>query len=216
MKQLPGDGGPIYAETDLSSFVVEPWNAISSLAIVLPSVYWAFKLNWNIRDYGFMYFLMPLLFLGGTGSTIYHAFRASSYALALDVIPTAVVTISVGIYFWYKLLKNWYWIVLIIVPSFFVRFYLSTNFNYFYTGTLIFLPVLIYLIRHDFKYYLPIIASMLLLCVSLLFRWLDKEMTFLFPMGSHFLWHLLSGAGAFYLAQYLYLTRRDELSKNTG
>jgi len=59
---IPKDGGPLYAETDMTHFIAEPWNAISSLAIALPSVYWAFKLKWNIKQFGFIYFLIPLLF----------------------------------------------------------------------------------------------------------------------------------------------------------
>ena len=211
MNERPQDGGPIYAETDLSLFFAEPWNAISSLAIALPSVYWAFRLRWNVKDYGFLYFLIPLLFLGGMGSTFYHAFRTSRFALAMDVIPTAIVTLSVGAYFWYKLAKKWYWVVLIIAPSLLIRGYLSTNLNYFVTGTTIFLPVIIYLFQHKLRYALPIFLSCGFLCVSLAFRRYDHELTTLFPMGSHFLWHIFSGFGAFYLAQYLYLTRRDEV-----
>ena len=82
---LPTDGGPIYAETDLTAFISEPWNAISSLAIVLPAIYWAFKLKWNVKQFPFLYYLMPLLFLGGTGSLLFHEFRSSPFLLWMDV-----------------------------------------------------------------------------------------------------------------------------------
>ena len=42
-------------------------------------------------------------------------------------------------------------------------------------------------------------------------RRIDYSFAEWIPMGSHFLWHIFSGIGAFYLAKYLYLIRKDEL-----
>ena len=215
----PPDGGPVYAETDLSLFFSEPWNALSSLAIALPSVYWAIKLRWNIREYAFLYFLIPLLFLGGIGSTLYHAFRSSSYLLWMDVAPTAIVTISVGIYFWNKILPKKWQVATIVLPVTFLRFailqnlsdQLAINISYFITGSLIFSPVLIYLYKNNWKYAFPILLSVFFLSMSLLFRRIDFTVAEFIPMGSHFLWHIFSGFGAFYMAKYLYLIRKDEL-----
>ncbi len=216
---LPPDGGPIYAETDLTSFISEPWNALSSLAIALPSLYWAFRLRWNFRDYGFLYFLMPLLFLGGVGSTLYHAFRSSRLLLLMDVVPTAIVTFSVGVYFWAKVLPRKWQVVSVIVPITFLRFAIfeyfdvqfAINLSYFITGSLIFSPVLIYLFKNNRRHVFPIILSGLFLSVSLLFRRMDFYAAEFISIGSHFLWHIFSGFGAFYLAKYLYLIRKDEL-----
>jgi hypothetical protein len=217
---LPVDGGPIYAETDLSVFISEPWNAIFSLAIALPSIYWAFKLQWNIKDFKFLYFLFPLLFLGGIGSVFFHAFRASPYMLMLDIYPTALVTLSVGIYFWCKVLPKWWLVLLIFGPLTYLRLYLfdilpyslALNIGYFITGSLIFLPLIIFLIRNRFEYYRLIIISVLCLSISLLFRRIDFTVAEYIPIGSHFLWHILSGIGAFYIAEYLYLIRLQEIN----
>ena len=219
----PVDGGPIYAETDLTAFVSEPWNAISSLAIALPSIYWAIKLKWNYREYPFLYFLMPLLFLGGTGSMLFHAFRASKYLLWMDVLPTAIVTISVGVYFWNKILPYKWQVASVVVPFVYLRFalhdYLSdqlaTNLGYFITGFLIFFPCIFFLIKNQLKHYLPALISVVFLSVSLIMRRLDYSVAELIPMGSHFLWHIFSGFGAFYLARFLYLIRNDEIEHAT-
>ena len=64
---LPRDGGQLYKETDFSRPIVEPWNAVSSLAILLPAVYWAFKIRNNYRKYPFLALCLPLLFMGGLG-----------------------------------------------------------------------------------------------------------------------------------------------------
>lgn len=216
---LPPDGGPIYAETDLTAFISEPWNALSSLAIALPSIYWAFKLKWNIRDYGFLYFLMPLLFLGGTGSLLYHAFRSSELLLWMDVLPTAIVTFSVSVYFWNKILDKKWQVATVVLPVTVMRFaifeyltgQLAMNISYFITGFLIFFPILFYLKKHQFKHFTAFLLSVSFLSLSLLFRKLDFMFAEWMYMGSHFLWHIFSGIGAFYLAVYIYRMRRDEL-----
>ena len=220
---IPPDGGPMYAETDLSAFVSEPWNAISSLAIALPSLYWAIRLRWNFKEYGFLFFLMPLLFLGGTGSLLYHAFRASKLLLWMDVYPTVVVTLSVSIYFWDKVLAKRWQVASIILPFTLTRYFmydivsarLAVNLNYLFTGILIFLPILIFLARNERKHATPVFISVVFLSLSLLMRRIDYAMAEVIPMGSHFLWHIFSGIGAFYLAKFLYLIRRDELATHT-
>lgn len=219
--KVMGDGGPFYAETDLTTIISEPWNALSSLAILLPSIYWAIKLKSNFRSYSFLYFLMPLLFLGGLGSTLYHAFRSSKFLLWMDVYPTAIVTLAVSIYFWNKVLPRKWQVATVMIPSIMIRLFaynyldgqFAINVSYFITGFLIFFPVIFYLHRHNYQFLKPILLSVIFLCVSLVFRRLDLEVVVLLPMGSHFLWHIFSGFGAFYLAEYLYLIRLEELKE---
>ncbi len=67
------DGGPYYTETNPANFIVEPWNAISSLLYLLPAIYWATKIRKHIRENSFVAFCVPLLILGGLGSTFFHA-----------------------------------------------------------------------------------------------------------------------------------------------
>lgn len=219
LEQIPQDGGPIYAETDLSAFIAEPWNAISSLAILLPAVYWAFRLKGDFKTYSFIYFCVPFLFFGGLGSTLFHAFRSSGWFLLMDVLPTAILTLSVSIYLWIKILPKWWFVFFTVVPLFTLRFVIyehlpppaSINTSYFLTGTLIFVPLIIELIKTSYRGLFDISLSVLFLGLSLLFRERDFAMTQWLPMGSHFLWHLFSGVGAFFLAQYLYKLRRFEL-----
>lgn len=214
------DGGPVYAETDLSSFIVEPWNAVSSLAIVLPAVYWAFKLNFKYKRFPFIFYAIPLLILGGVGSTLYHAFRNSIWLLVMDVAPTALLTFSIGVYFWIRVLPKWWHALLLILPATALRIgvfevlsgELAVNISYLITGILIFLPVILNLIKQNFRYFTSIFISVMMLSASLVFRETDMRSKDLLPMGTHFLWHLLSGIGAFYLGKYLYQIRNEELN----
>ncbi|MEL6557678.1 MAG: ceramidase domain-containing protein [Bacteroidota bacterium] len=221
----PSDSGPIYQETLIAHdhFFAEPWNAISSLAIVLPAIYWAIKLKKHqVRDFLFMWYCIPLLILGGTGSTLYHGFRNSEWLLLLDVLPTALMTLSIGILFWVRYLKNWYITIGLFVLSFIFRYFIyqvasdhtATNIAYFVTGTLIFLPILLYLKRNNWLGLKWILLSVLFLVLSLVFREIDRRGIFGLEMGTHFLWHLLSGVGAYYLARFLYILRLFELNTN--
>lgn len=219
---LAPDGGPFYAETDLSILFSEPWNAISSMAIVLPAVYWAVKLKGNVKNFSFIFYCVPLLILGGMGSTLFHAFRNSEYLLWMDVFPTAILMFSVGVYFWLKIIPNWWGTVSIVVPGTILRYAtyevfpeeVAVNVSYFIAGTIVFFPLIFYLVKTGFEKGSFIILSVLFLILSLVFREMDHRVTHILPMGSHFLWHIFSGIGAFFLAKYLYHIRIKELIRS--
>ena len=211
------DGGTIYRETDTSRFIVEPWNAVSSLFILLPALYWGIKLRGQYKEYPFIAFCIPLLFLGGLGSTLFHAFRSSRLLLLLDITPIAILTLSLAIYFWVKVLPRWWWVVPIVGAGLALRLWLynlptqaGVNGAYLVSGSLIFIPTFLLLFQTRFAASQYIFISLLFFSLSLLFRYTDAlEQPFL-PMGTHFLWHICTGLGAFFLAEYLYKLHLDE------
>lgn len=218
------DGGPIYTETNIGQFIVEPWNALSSILIVLPAIYWLFRIGKDFRDYKFLIYCIPLMILGGTGSTLFHAFRASSFFLVMDILPTAILTLSITIYFWIKVFKHWWYILFIILPTIILRFwifsfanlteFMAINLSYIMTGILIGLPLIFIQIKSRFYKITEVIMAILLFSGAIVFRGLDsKEITFL-PMGTHFLWHALTGFGAYFILSYLYSFRTRELEND--
>ncbi|WP_040397953.1 hypothetical protein [Cesiribacter andamanensis] len=80
----------------------------------------------------------------------------------------------------------------------------AINLSYALTGAAFFIPLLIFLSRTQWRGVRSIGSALFWLLLSLLFRQLDQPATALLPMGSHFLWHLFSGLGAYYLGAYLY------------
>lgn len=212
------DGGPLYAETNLHHIIAEPWNALSSLAFLVPVIYWGIRLKGRYKEYPFLTLCLPLLFIGGIGSTLFHAFRTSEYLLYMDVLPIVLLTLLVSIYFWYKILPKAWMVVLIIGLSFALRFiFLRTkyfhleghhavNVSYFITGFMIFLPALIMLLRSRFFGLKYLLVACGLFMISLLFRYLDNSMPTLLPMGTHWLWHITGAAGSWLLGNYLYST----------
>ncbi|MBN2681758.1 MAG: hypothetical protein JXR58_04570 [Bacteroidales bacterium] len=206
------DGGPIYHETDLSHFIAEPWNAFSSLVIALPAIYFLWKLKGNYKLYSFViYFCAPLLIAGGIGSTLFHAFRAHTFFLVLDIAPIAVLTMGLSVWFIYRLIPKWYYVAAIVVFLFLLRGIIFTYFEgsdainimYFYTGSLIFVPGLLFVRKTNYCCLNLLLLSTLMFGISLFFRFYDDFPEQFMHMGTHWLWHVFSGIGALFLGLYL-------------
>lgn len=75
------DRGPMYNEFVHDALIHEPWNAYSSLFFFIPVIFWLIYLRGKYRTYGIITALLPVLFLNGLGSTLFHAFRASNWFL---------------------------------------------------------------------------------------------------------------------------------------
>lgn len=214
------DGAGHYAETNPEAFIMEPYNAISSLAFLIPVFYFTYKLRKRYRDYVFLTYCMPLLFIGGIGSTVFHAFRLSWWLLLMDVLPIAILTLSVSVYFWLKILKQ-KWLVFIMVPSFvimrlmvftyFNSVSLALNISYFITGIMIFVPAIVYLRLTKFLHIDKLIWAVGLFVLALVFRRFDFEGRFILPMGTHWLWHVSCAIGALMLGEYLYEVKKTRL-----
>jgi hypothetical protein len=206
------DGGPVYFETDLNRFIVEPWNAFTSLTFLVPVFYLLWILRGRYKEFTFLVFwAAPLMAIGGIGSTIYHAFRVSPFFLIMDVLPIALLTLSVGIYLWLKILSRWWWVLVVIATSIglrFLAFYIfkgnaQINASYFITGATIFIPGILFLFKTRFFEFSSLGYSVIFLALALFFRFADDYNPPLLPNGTHWLWHIFTSAGAIFLSVYL-------------
>lgn len=214
--RLLTDMGPVYYETDterLGSIVVEPFNAYSSLAMALVAVLiWTLLLSKDSGRSPFLAFIFaPLLFVGGVGSTLFHAFRSSQFFLLLDWLPILLLTLLLSLHYWYKVFPNRTFIVVMILlilvaralPSVFMRGAAAINLSYFLSGVLILIPLFIFLFKTRFTNGKYILASCLVLLMALTFRLADDYEQLALPMGTHWLWHIFSAWGAWLLAVYI-------------
>lgn len=218
------DGGPLYAEYNPEQFIVEPWNALSSVFMIFPALFWLWYLRRERLNSWFLFFSVALVFFGGLGSTLFHAFRLSPVFLMLDVIPSAILTIAIAIYLWLKVLKKRWYIVLIFIPVFTIRFLLSrtlpahigTNVSYVFSGLLILVPLLIELYRSNFLKWFSVVMVLFSFGVAILFRQLDTHHWHYLPQGTHFLWHLFSAVGSYYMLDYLVSNMNFSRNKKAG
>lgn len=211
---LVPDGGPVYRETtDLSLFVVEPWNAYSSLTFLIPAFIFLWQLRGQYNRYAFLvYFCSPMLIIGGLGSTFFHAFRSSGWLLAMDVLPIVLLTVGISIWMWMKVLPRKS-LVIPIVIAFVGLTALSGAFlqgqdrisaGYFVRGVMLFLPCFLFLRQTSFRYSLSFFLAVAFFILALVFRFADEKTAIAFmPWGTHWLWHVSTAVGGYFLGEYL-------------
>ena len=190
--------------------------------MLIPVLYWFIKLRKETGSFKFMLLAIPLMALGGIGSTLFHGFRASVVFLILDVAPSAILTISLAIYFWYKLLRKWYFVLILFIPMFMVRFlvfamlpeHAAINLSYAISGLTILLPIPFLLYRMNYRGAWSIGLTLISFGLALMFREADARAAIYFSIGTHFLWHIFSAIGGYFILQYLYIFRKVELNNS--
>ena len=220
------DGGPIYYEFIHGATIKEPWNAWSSLFFFVPIVYWIWRLRGEYRENLIIVGILPLLFLNGLGSTLFHAFRTSELLLLLDWLPASLMVITISTYLWTKLLRKWYWGMLtvigfyagaigliILLLSMGAARNVAPNLGYFMIGASFILPLLLILMRTRWYKYQYVLFTLLFLLGALTFRTVDPNnpVPELLPQGTHFLWHVTSALAVFSLGYYIYFVKNIDL-----
>lgn len=208
------DNGPIYRETtNFSDFIVEPWNAFSSLTFWIPAFIFLWQLRGTYRQQAFIvYFCIPLLVFGGLGSTLFHAFRSSGWLLLMDVLPIILLVLGVSIVMWLKVLPKKWLIAPILVAFFGLSYFASKGLEgqdritagYIVRGTMLLLPCFLFLFRSHFRHASLFFYACFSLVLALLFRFADEKIEIGFmPWGTHWLWHVSTAFGAYFLGEYL-------------
>ena len=218
------DRGPHYFEFHHDAVLREPWNAWSSVFFLVPVIYWTWRLRGKYHEHQLIVMLLPFLFLNGIGSTLFHAFRASNFFLYLDFAPAAIMSLVLTYMFWKMLVGKWWVSVGIIILSFLPRILVfvyreelnldrqdAVNISYFFTGMMFILPTLLITWRTNWYRWHLIFLSIVFLSFALLFRNLDERAEPLLPMGTHWLWHVVSALSVFTLGYYLYYLQRKEV-----
>jgi hemolysin III len=216
----PTDGGPIYTETDMNRFVVEPFNAGSALLFVLIVAYWAWRLRGRFHKHPFISACLPVLFIGGVGGTIYHAFRLSWVFLFMDFMPIVILTIAASFYFWRKVLYR-SWQLWVVFPAFLAVMIGSRwllwqygsetlrpfviNIGYALTGLMVLIPLFLLLRKTRWRYGGVVLWALACFGLAVLFRTADPWGWF--PFGTHWLWHVFGAFACSALIEYVYRLR---------
>lgn len=214
------DGGPWYAETHITNnIIVEPWNAFSSLLIAAPAFYFLWKIRNQKKEYAFLLVAVPFLVLNGIGSTLFHGLRATRAFLIMDFVPALILTLMITVYFWAKALPKWWMGFIAVTPVFLMRFGVldlwpgqgGINASYIISGIAFLAPLFLIMQKYKYKKVFSIIMGTVCFIAAIWFRQVDYDYVHIFPWGTHFLWHTFSGIGAYFLADYLYFIRTQEI-----
>jgi hypothetical protein len=210
----------IYCERTQFGLWAEPFNLLTNLAFIAAAVaagkvlfersWFHFKTDWDLI------FLVGCLFAIGLGSALWHAYAMPWAALA-DVIP---ITLFINGFFLSFLVRIGHcdgWQALLFFIGFqmvnvsFARLFPGDTLN----GSIMYLPAYTallgctghLLVKHHPAARAFFIASMIFL-VSLTFRTVDNNLCRAFPVGTHFLWHLLNAFMLYLLLAALIKTTR--------
>jgi hypothetical protein len=199
-----------YCERSADQFWAEPLNALTSLAFVLVAAAIAWRLRGSARQHWDVVVLAVLAALVGSGSFLWHTL-ATAWTEWADVIPIGLF-ISVFLLSFLLRIARWRWpgvilaLVLFQLLTFAVQAGLPAD---FLNGSVFYLPAWVVLLLMGWycsatrcRQTRYVTAMLGIFSLSLVARSVDAAVCPAFPLGTHFLWHLLNGL-VLYLAMRL-------------
>lgn len=186
-----------------ASFWAEPLNAITNIAFLL-TAYYSAKMLYQLRGKGLNYLdiwvLSLFLAMIGVGSFLWHT-AASPTTVLLDVIPILLfmnlylVSVLARVFglAWCKFV--FLWCVYFAASMMAERFLPADLLN----GSVLYLPTYLTLLlllagawwKHP-DAFPDLFAATKIFTLSLIFRTIDVEACAYFPVGTHFMWHILN------------------------
>jgi hypothetical protein len=196
-----------YCERTDASYWSEPVNAFSNLAFLVAAVaaYWLWRQR-GARDLPAL-LLIVIVFVVGVGSYLFHT-HANRWSLLADVIPIMIFIYGYFFLALRRMVGLGIAATIGVLAGFFV---LSFGFGMllppgFLNGSGSYLPALFALmavaaVLHGTGHPSAggLFAAAGVFIVSLTFRTIDHTVCEVFPIGTHFLWHMLNGLLLFML-----------------
>jgi hypothetical protein len=218
--ERPRDFGPIYAETEMGRFPVEPWNTASNIVFLLVLVVFARRTALDRRRYPFLVPGLLVLAVGFVGGTVYHATRSHNVWLLLDFLPILILTGAASIYFWCAVVANRYLAIALclalLLSGRLLRVYLELPKNlgitlsYLGAALAILIPAALHAQRRGREHRRFLGWATIFFALALTCRYVDKGAGLAWlPMGTHFLWHILGGMSVWALLHYIARIEED-------
>ena len=205
-----------YTEFHPDAWITQPWNAWSSVALLLPAFFWAWALRGQYLRYIGLLPILPLALVNGVGSFMWHATSEPGIYLDLDTKPPLLLLGWLGIYFCRLLTGRWWAGILVFVAFAYGVMELkelarplldvgSITFNYIFNATVVILPGLIVMIKYRGAGWGWVIFTLALLLIAIQFRIYDghRPMFSWMPQGTHFLWHIACALAYLPLGKYI-------------
>ena len=195
----------LYCERIGAGLLAEPINALTNAAFFI--AVWA---AWSLarrshRLSTAIWVLIALSIAIGTGSALFHTF-ASGWARVLDEVPILLFQLC---YLWLyarRIMRLRSGFAAAAIAAYMVVAYFGRQFPDLLNGSLVYAPALILLLGLGLYHFLRHKAGRVLLLaatgiflIALAFRLVDEAACADFPIGTHFLWHVLI-AGVLYLS----------------
>ena len=195
----------------------EPLNIASNLAFLISGLLlirlYHSRLNEQQRKDWDIQGLIVLLFIIGIGSSLWHIY-AKSWSLYTDVIPILLfinigiisclyrvvgcsLSLTIGLFLFYQLFN-------FSLQSIFERDFLNGSIFYLPTWLLL-IGISVVLKRSNNEYSQQFLGIMFVFTFALLFRTIDLGICSVVPIGTHFIWHMMSAYMMYLLVRILIL-----------
>lgn len=209
---FPQDSGPIYQETMAGRLPVEPFNTYSNILFLLILIYFSLKVYKDYKNHRFLAWSLPVLFTGFVGGTVYHATRSHDMWMYMDWLPIVILCLAVSVYYTVKLRisrrKRLLLAMLILFLVFGVQLiplsgHVKTSVEYIATVLGLLLPIVTYFLTTKLYHWGYVLLAFLSFGLAISFRILDNFL-YIFPMGTHWLWHIFGALSVFFLINFIY------------
>jgi hypothetical protein len=187
----------LYCERLGPGLWAEPVNASTNLVFFL--VAWAI---WNLARRAKVlsagtWLLIALMVTIGIGSSLFHTF-ATTWARVLDAVPILLFQLS---YLWVysrEIIKMGSAYATGLLAGFLVAAYFGRQFPHILNGSLIYAPAFLLILGLGIYHYrakkaerFAVLTAAGVFVAAIFFRSIDNAVCPSFPVGTHFLWHLL-------------------------
>lgn len=214
----PTDSGPIYKETHMGRWPVEPWNTWSLLIFLVLVVYWLWTIRHNWKNHKLILITTCLTGVGFIGGFVYHSTRSHLFWLLLDWGPILINANLLSVSLWWWSTRKWlitivgaYLPILLSLPIYTHLAFesnLASSLGYMAMVSSVLVPLALWARKTEFKYIKWVFWSATTITVAILLRTFDKHPVMdIFPMGTHFLWHTLGALTFHFITLYVYKTR---------
>lgn len=195
----------LYCERTSPALWAEPLNALTNLAFFL-AAWWLWR---EARRHGQLSSGIKLLLFWlaafGVGSLLFHTV-ANTPTRWLDVLPIALFVLTYLCLYAYRVAGLSLGVTAVLAVLFAFAAYIGRQFPHILNGSLIYAPTVVLLLTVSVFHWakgkhqpIMLLAATAAFLAALFFRTIDNAVCPLFPVGTHFLWHL-SAALALLLA----------------
>lgn len=189
----------LYCERTDPGLLAEPFNAVTNIAFLLAAwLAWNLGRRLNVLSTG-VRLLIVLLVAIGVGSALYHTF-ATNWARLLDVFPILLFQFCFLWIYAREVAGLNYWATLGAAVAFSAAGYVMEQFRAVLNGSLMYAPAIVllaslglYHFRQKKQERLLLLTATGVFAVALVFRTVDQAVCSSLPVGTHFVWHLLTG-----------------------
>ncbi len=207
----------LYCERLGPGLWAEPFNAVSNVAYIIAAVAaWVVAKQRSALTLG-MWILIILAMMVGVGSGLFHTF-ATGWARVCDVVPILLFQVTFLWLYFRKFIGLNTVIATIATAAFLAVVLTCRGYPQVLNTSLPYLPVLIILLALGFYHFRRIETERGILLIAtgvffiaFTFRTIDLAVCPVMPIGTHFLWHLLTGC-LLYLSMRTMTGRRVDMS----